>query len=78
MDHNEHMYDGPLGKALADSSGLWLQEAVLQHTGTQMGVTFFRGSKPIDGLWVSSNIEILNISIVPFGYGVGNTCLCWT
>jgi hypothetical protein len=37
-----------------------------------MGATFFRGSKPIDGLWVSSKIKIANICIMPFGYGVGN------
>ena len=75
MDHNEHTYDRTLGRALADTSGLRLQEAVLHHTGTQTGATFFRGSKPIDGLWVSSDIEISNVCIMPFGYGVGNHCM---
>jgi hypothetical protein len=72
MDHNEHTYDGPLGRALANTSGLVLKEAVLQHTGKRTGATFFKGSKPIDGLWVSSKIEIANACIMPFGYGVGN------
>jgi hypothetical protein len=75
MDHNKHTYDGPLGSALADTSGLGLRKAVLQHTGTQIGATFFRGSKPIDGLWVSSNIDIANVYIMPFGYRVGNHCM---
>ncbi len=72
MDHNEHTYNGPLGRALADTSGLMLKEAVLQHTGKRTGATFFRRSKPIDRLWVSSKIEIANVCVMPFGYGVGN------
>jgi hypothetical protein len=72
MDNNEHTYDGPLGRALADPGGLALQEAVLQHTGRRTGATLFQGSKPINGLWVSSNIEIANACIMPFGYGIGD------
>ncbi len=75
MDHNKHTYDGPLGRALADSSSQGLREAVLQHTGTQTGATFFRGGKLIDGLWVSSNIEISNVCMMPFRYGVGDHCM---
>jgi hypothetical protein len=48
MDHNEHTYDGPLGRALADMPGLGLRKAVLHHTRTHTGATFFRGSKPIN------------------------------
>ncbi len=72
IDHNKHTYDRPLGRALADTEGLRLQEAVLRHTGKRTGATFFCGSKPIDGLWVSSNIDIANVSVMPFGYGIGN------
>jgi hypothetical protein len=72
MDHNEHMNDGALGKALSDSEGLNLQEVIFQHTGAKTGATFFRGSKPIDGLWASSNLEISNACVMPFGYGVGD------
>jgi hypothetical protein len=60
IDHNKHTYDGPLGWDLVDTSGLAMQEAVLQHTGKRTGATFFQGSKPIDGLWVSSNIKLVN------------------
>ncbi len=72
MDHNEHVYDGALGKVLSDSTGLNLQEVILQHTGTRTGATFFRGSKPINRLWASSNLEISNACVMPFGYGVGD------
>ncbi len=72
VDHNEHTYDGPLGRALADTEGLRLQEAVLCHTGKRTGATFFRGSKPVDGLWVSSDIEIANVCVMPFGYGISS------
>ncbi len=72
MDHNEHTYDEPLGRALLDPDGLGLQEAVLHHTGRRTGATFFQRSKPIDGLWVTSNIEITNACVMPFGYGIGD------
>jgi hypothetical protein len=72
MGHNKHTYDGPLGRALADTDQLGLQEAVLRHTGRKTGTTFFQGSKPIDGLWVTSNIDIINACVMPFGYGIGD------
>jgi hypothetical protein len=72
MDHNEHTYDGPLGRALADTDGLGLQEAVLTHTGRKTGTTFLRGSKPIDSLWVTNDTDIVNTCVMPFGYGIGD------
>ncbi len=72
MDHNKHTYDRPLGRVLPDPGGLALQEAVLQHTGRRTGATFFRGSKPIISLWVTSNIEVANACVMPFGYGIGD------
>jgi hypothetical protein len=35
---------------------------------------FFRGSKPIDGLWISSNVDVSNACVMPFGYGLGDHC----
>ncbi len=49
-----------------------LQEVILQHTGTRTGATFFRGSKPINGLWASSDLEISKACVMPFGYRVGD------
>jgi hypothetical protein len=72
MDHNEHVYNGALKKVLSNSTGLNLQEVILQHTGTRTDATFFRGSKPIKGLWTSSNLEISTACVMPFGYRVGD------
>jgi hypothetical protein len=74
MYHNEHVTKGALGKALGDRDGSDLQEAIIHHTGKSLGATFVRGSKPIGGLWVSSDIEISNACVMPFGYGVGDNC----
>ena len=74
MDHNEHIYDGMLGKALSNREGLNLREVILDITGVQTGATFFRGSHPIDGLWASADLDISNACVMPFGYGVGNHC----
>jgi hypothetical protein len=72
MDHNEHITNEPMGKELGDENGLDFQEAIVQHTGTSPGATFFRGSKPIKGMWVSSDLDISNACVMPFGYGVGD------
>ncbi len=72
MDHNEHVINGQLGKALADKDGPDLREVNMQHSGTSPGATFFRKSKPIDGLWVSNDLDISNSCMMPFGYGIGN------
>ena len=74
MEHNKHMILGALGKALADRGRLDLREAIIQHMSKSPGAMFFRGSKPIDRLWVSSNIDISNACMMPFGYGVGDHC----
>ena len=74
MDHNEHVYDGALGKVLGNKEGLNLNKAILQHTGARTGAIFFRGSKPIDGLLVSSDLDISNACVIPFGYKVGDHC----
>ncbi len=50
MDHNEHVIDGCLRKALANKDGPDLREAIRLHTGASPGATFFRGSRPINGL----------------------------
>ncbi len=72
IDHNEHVYDGTLGKALRNREGLNLQEVILKQTGIPTGATFFRGSHPIDGLWASDNLDNSNACVMPFGYGVGD------
>jgi hypothetical protein len=72
MDHNKHAVDGALGNGLADRDGLDLHKAILDHTGVSRGATFFQGSKPINGLWISNNLDISSTCIMLFGYGLGN------
>jgi hypothetical protein len=72
MDHNKHAIEGPLGKALADKDGPNLCKAIKLHTGASPGETFFCGSQPIDGLWVSKDLDISNACVMPFGFGVGD------
>ncbi len=73
MDHNKYVINRPLGKVLADKEGSGLHEAIIQHTGISPGATFFRGSNPIYGLWISS-FNISNTWVVLFGYGIGDHC----
>jgi hypothetical protein len=72
MDHNEHMIEGPLRKALANKDGPDLSKAIMLYMGASPGTTFFQGLQPIKGLWVSNNLDISNACVMPFGFGVGN------
>ena len=72
MDHNKHVYDGMLSKALSDREGLNLREVILDITGVQTGAMFFCGSHPIDGLWALVDLDISNACVMPFGYRVGD------
>jgi hypothetical protein len=74
MDHNKHAIEGPLGKALADKDGPDLCKAIKLHTRASLGATFFRGLQPIDGLWVSKDLDISNACVMPFRFGVGDHC----
>ncbi len=49
-----------------------MKEVVGEFTQNPVGTTYFRGSKPIDGIWATSDIMVCNASIMPAGYGVGN------
>ena len=72
LDSNEHIYGKALGKALTDIDGLAMKEVVGEFTGKPIGSTFFRGSKPIDGIWAISDITISNAAIMPVDYGIGD------
>jgi len=72
IDANQHIYHGRLGKELTDQEGLNLVEPVHATTGVHIGPTFFRGSKPIDGVWVSKDLHVTNAAVLPVGHGVGD------
>jgi hypothetical protein len=52
-----------------------MKEVVGEFIGQKVGPTFFRGSKPIDGVWATADIEISNACIMPAGYGIGDHCM---
>ena len=72
LDANEDIYKKSLGKSLTKSDGLRMSEVVGDFTGKKIGPTFFRGSKPIDGIWVTPDIAIAHACIMPAGFGVGD------
>ena len=47
-------------------------EAVVNYTGKKIGATFFRGTKPIDGVWVTSDVVIIGACVMPAGCGIGD------
>lgn len=72
MDANEHIYDKVLGKALTNIDGLALEEVVGTFTRERLGATYFRGSKPIDAVWASSDLTVVGACVMPCGYGIGD------
>jgi hypothetical protein len=50
LDSNEDIYKKSLGKSLTKRDGLNMLEVVGEFSGKKIGPTFFRGSKPIDGV----------------------------
>jgi hypothetical protein len=69
---NDHVYRSRLGQALTTSADLDLQEVFLAHTGQHLTATYFRGTRPIDAIWTTPDIEVKNACALPIGYGVGD------
>ena len=72
LDANEHIYKKSIGKMLTDPNGLAMKEVVGTFTGKEIGPTFFRGSKPIDGVWATSEVTIAAACVMPAGFGIGD------
>jgi hypothetical protein len=72
MDANEDIYKKSIGKALTAIDGLAMKEVVGQFTGKPIGPMYFRGSKPIDAIWATADIEVVGACIMPAGYGIGD------
>ena len=72
LDANEDIYRKSIGKMLTDKDGLAMKETVGEFTGSPIGATYFRGSKPIDGVWTTSDINITSACVMPVGYGIGD------
>ena len=72
MDVNEDIYRKSIGKSLTESEDLRMVETVGNYTGLKIGATFFRGSKPIDGVWTTPDVAVTGGCVMPAGYGVGD------
>jgi hypothetical protein len=49
-----------------------MKEVVGEFTGKRLGATEFRGSKPIDTIWATEDVEIAEACVMPVGYGIGD------
>ncbi len=47
-----------------------MKEVVGEFTAKQLRATYFRGSKPIDGIWATVNLTVANACVMPVGFGV--------
>ena len=72
LDTNENIYTKSIGKALTSHTGLDMREVVGEFTGKQLGATFFRGSKPIDGIWATKDVRVVGARVMPCGFGIGD------
>lgn len=72
LDANQNIYKGSIGKALTDPVGLDMNEVVGTFTGNKIGTTYFRGNRPIDGIWATKDVEVVGACVMPAGYGVGD------
>ena len=71
MDANNNVFNGKYTKRLA-AEGLEMREAV--HTVVpRMGPnTHAEGSKPIDGIWYTNDLELEKASYLPFDPQLGD------
>ena len=58
MDANKHSYDKAIGKTLTKAERLGMKEAISTFTGKKLGAKFFRGIKPIDGVWYTPDVSV--------------------
>jgi hypothetical protein len=72
LDANENIYLGKLGRELTDLHNLGMKKVMGDHTTRQLRATYFQGSVPIDAVWVTSNVAVVNACVMPVGYGVGD------
>jgi hypothetical protein len=72
IDANEDIYRKSIGKTLTDEEGLNMREVVGDFTGQRLGATYFRGSKPIDAIWATPDVEVVGACVMPAGFGVGD------
>ena len=65
------MLNGPLSRMLAHTD-LGMIDAVHHRSGLPGPHTFIRGSRQIDGAWVTLDVDIDRACFLPFYFGVGD------
>ena len=71
LDSNENMASGPLSRLL-QGPDLAMIDAIHLRSQTPGPHTFIRGSRQIDGAWVTPDIDITAACFLPFFFGVGD------
>ena len=71
VDTNEHVMDGVMCTQLTDDD-LQMREVVHSETKGPGPKTWFRGSESIDEIWVSSEIDVIGASYLPFDGSQGD------
>ena len=69
MDFNEHVLRGKLPRLLQQAG---LEEVSHTRWGGMEPKTFARGSQPIDGIYISQELEVTSIMILPFDESIGD------
>ncbi len=78
LDAHKNIFLGELGRELTDLHGLGMKKVVGDHTTWQLGATYFRGSAPIDAVWVTSNVAVVNACVMRLDtVWVIIACLSW-
>jgi hypothetical protein len=49
-----------------------MKEVLGEFTTRRLGATYFQGSVPIDAVWATSEVAVVNACVMPVGYGVGD------
>ena len=70
MDANEHVIDGELCKRLR-SKDIGMREVVNERAGPGPN-TWFRGTDPIDGIWVTDDLEVAGAAHLPYDSELGD------
>ena len=71
MDANEHVSDGKMCKQLRQSD-IDMHPAVDTTTPGTFPNIWFRGKIDIDDIWISSNLEVIAASYLPFHGNIGD------
>ena len=70
LDGNEDMRNGQLARMIRHQV-LDMKDAVKSRSNIEGLATFVRGSRQIDGAWVTPDVEISAACFLPFYFGVG-------